>query len=41
MYRDSQGTECDLPDAIQATAVALNLCLSNKFVKAQEKLRPW
>ena len=39
--RDGQPKECELPDAIQATAVALNLCLANKFLKAQEKLRPW
>lgn len=36
-----RNVEFDLPDAIQATAVALNLCLANKFVMAQEKLRPW
>ncbi|XP_028404698.1 tetratricopeptide repeat protein 39B-like [Dendronephthya gigantea] len=39
--RDGRPNECELPDAIQATAVALNLCLANKFLKAQEKLRPW
>lgn len=39
----SSGTrsEKDLPDAIRATAVAINLCLANKFLKARSKLEPW
>ncbi|KXJ18335.1 tetratricopeptide repeat protein 39B [Exaiptasia diaphana] len=35
------GNETDLPDAIKTTAVAINLCLSNKFLKAQKLLEPW
>ncbi|KAK3698174.1 hypothetical protein QZH41_019271, partial [Actinostola sp. cb2023] len=37
-------TETDeraLPDAIRTTAIAINLCLSNKFFKAQKLLEPW
>lgn len=30
-----------LADAIKMTNVAINLCLSNKFVQAQAKLEPW
>ena len=40
-FSDGKDGEFELPDAIQATAVALNLCLSNQFVKAQQKLQPW
>ena len=30
-----------LEDAIRMTNIAVNLCLSNKFLQAQAKLEPW
>ncbi|RMX43867.1 hypothetical protein pdam_00022850, partial [Pocillopora damicornis] len=30
-----------LADAIKMTNIAVNLCLSNKFLQAQAKLEPW
>ncbi|XP_031556159.1 tetratricopeptide repeat protein 39B-like [Actinia tenebrosa] len=36
----SKSDEKALPDAIRTTAVAINLCLSNKFYKAQRMLEP-
>ncbi|XP_046845463.1 tetratricopeptide repeat protein 39B-like [Xenia sp. Carnegie-2017] len=39
--RDRLSSQCELPEAIKATSVALNLCLANKFSQAREQLRPW
>lgn len=40
-HRPGAVDESVLADAIRMTNIALNLCLSNKFLQAQAKLEPW